>query len=221
MNGSSKGKGSSRPPTASSVQSSSPSIRQTRSPSPQHRGVAVNELDHRSIVALSQSCTDDLEVKQREKQALTKLLSDLKKKKLAYENKHAKKLKEVDTTIVQTMELEKKLKALLDTIKMMSAEVAGFRAEKEKLENEVDKEKVRLKEACDNYAKESLTVEKLKRSVFIHRKELSAEAKIRDNVQQDLRASRTAQSLMINRLDDMEKRNRALKTCVADAINCT
>ena len=36
---------------------------------------------------------------------------------------------------------------------------------------------------------------------------------------EDLRASRTAQNLMINRLDDIERRNKALKNCVANAIN--
>merc|ERR1711879_132892 len=103
------------------------------------RGVALNDLDHRSIVALSQSCTEDLDVRMREKHALTKLLAELKKKKLQYDSRVAKKKREVDSTIVQTMELEKKLQMLQSGNKMMAAEVQGFQTEKERLEDDVER----------------------------------------------------------------------------------
>jgi len=84
---------------------------------------------------------------------------------------------------------------------------------------EVDHLRKDLKEATANFGKECQEVEKLKQVSSTYRKELNAEIKARDNVQQDLRASRTAQTLMIDRVDEMEKRNRALKTCVADTFN--
>lgn len=189
-----------------------------RSPSPQSR-INIQDLDHRSIIALSQSCTAELTTKMREKNALSDLLSDLKKKKMQYDAKGAKKKREVDSTVVQTMEMEKKLQMLGNTNKMMTSELAGLRSENEKLEGEVEDLRRSFKEATLNYEKECEEVDRVKRMLYSYRKEINAEAKQRDNVQQDLRASRTAQSLMINRLDEMEKRNRALKTCVANTFN--
>lgn len=208
--------GSARQSTApSSVRSTG---RLHRSPSPSHR-VNTNELDHRSIIALSQQCTEDLTVKMREKNALADLLSELKKKKMQYDARGGKKKRQVDTTIVQTMEMEKKLQQLNNSNKMMTAELAGLRKDNENLEAEVEDLRRSFNEAGSNYKNECDEVEKVKRMLYSYRKEINAEAKLRDNVQQDLRASRTAQSLMINRLDDMEKRNRALKTCVANTFN--
>merc|ERR1711920_930372 len=167
----------------------------------------------------SQSCTEDLDMKLREKNALTKLLGELKKKKMQYDAKIAKKRREVDGTIVQTMEMEKKLHTLTSSNKMVGAEVSGLRSENERLSVETETLRRDLKEASVTFEKECTEVERLKQLLFTYRKEINMESKQRDNVQQDLRASRTAQNLMIHRLDDMEKRNRALKTCVADTFN--
>jgi len=209
--------GSARPSTApSSVRSSQRGI--NRSPSPQQR-VTMNELDHRSIIALSQQCTEELSIKMREKNALSDLLSELKKKKMQYDARGGKKKREVDTTVVQTMEMEKKLAQLSNSNKMQTAELTGLRKENEHLEAEVEDLRRSFKEASMSYEKECAEVDRVKRMLYSFRKEINAESKQRDNVQQDLRASRTAQSLMINRLDDMEKRNRALKTCVANTFN--
>merc|ERR1719240_2426194 len=101
----------------------------------------------------------------------------------------------------------------------MSSELAGLRKDNENLEAEVEALRHSYKEATLNYEKECSEVDRVKRMLFSYRKEINAEAKQKDSVQQDLRASRTAQSLMLNRLDDMEKRNRALKTCVANTFN--
>merc|ERR1719263_1967032 len=117
------------------------------------------------------------------------------------------------------MEMEKKLSQLANTNKMMASELSGLRSEVEKLEADVDAIRQNFKEASENYAAECEQVEKQKKMLYSYRKEINSEAKTRENVQQDLRASRTAQSLMINRLDDMEKRNRALKSCVANTFN--
>jgi chromosome segregation ATPase len=179
----------------------------------------MNELDHRSIIALSQQCTEDLTVKMREKNALSDLLSELKKKKMQYDARTGKKKREVDTTVVQTMEMEKKLQQLNNANKMMNAELSGLRKANELLEGEVEHLRQNFKEATLNYEKECSDVETVKRRLYSYRKEINGESKLRESVQQDLRASRTAQSLMINRLDDMEKRNRALKTCVANTFN--
>merc|ERR1711879_694526 len=126
---------------------------------------------------------------------------------------------EADSTTVQTMEMAKKLEGLNASNRMMQAELSGLRSETERLEAEVEELREQFKEASANYDRVCMDVEKDKRMLNNYRKEINAEAKQRDNVQSDLRASRTAQSLMINRLDDMEKRNRALKTCVADIFN--
>lgn len=158
-------------------------------------------------------------MKMREKNALSKLLAELKRKKMMYDAKGEKKKREVDCTVVQTMDMEKKLSVLNNGNKTMGAELAGLNAENMKLENEVEALRRDLKEASENYDKEVSEIEKMRRMLYSYRKEVNAEAKQRDNVQQDLRASRTAQSLMINRLDDMEKRNRALKTCLVNAFN--
>lgn len=189
-----------------------------RSPSPRAR-IETNQLDHRSIIQLSQQCTEELTVKIREKNAMTDLLKDLKNKKMQYDARGGKKKREVDMTVVQTMEMEKKLQQLTNGNKMMTAELAGLRKENEILEEEVNELRGRYKEANLNYETECSEVDKVKRLLHSYRKEISTEAKLRDHVCQDLRASRTAQSLMINRLDDMEKRNRALKSCVANTFN--
>mmetsp|Transcript_64248 Transcript_64248/g.114095 ORF Transcript_64248/g.114095 Transcript_64248/m.114095 type:complete len:222 (+) Transcript_64248:129-794(+) len=189
-----------------------------RSPSPTP-GLRNNDLDPKSIIAHCQATTEDLDVKMREKIALSKLLAELKKKKMMYDAKGEKKKREVDSTVVQTIEMEKKLAALNNGNKTMGAELAGLRAENEKMEAEVEALRRDFKEASENYEKEVSEIEKMRRTLYSYRKEVNAEAKQRDNVQQDLRASRTAQSLMINRLDNMEKRNRALKTCLVNAFN--
>jgi len=189
-----------------------------RSPSPQGR-MNINDLDQRRIVELSQSTTGDLDLKLREKTALTKLLADLKKKKLQFDTKISKKSREVDTTAVQTIEMNKKLEQMNASNKMMAAELNGLRSETERLEAEVEERRQQFQEASGNFSSMQQQVERDRRMINNYRKEIHTEAKQRDNIQSDLRASRTAQSLMINRLDEMEKRNKALKTCVADTFN--
>merc|ERR1712232_1524864 len=117
------------------------------------------------------------------------------------------------------MELTKKLQNLSNSNRMMSAELAGLRSENEKLESELEILRRDFHETDSKFERECEDIEKLKTMLSSYRKEVVAEGKQRDNVQQDLRASRTAQNLMIDRLDGMEKRNRALKTCVADTFN--
>lgn len=179
---------------------------------------AALDLDPRGIVALCSSCAEELEAKLREKSTLTRLLADLKKNKMQYDAKIARKKREVDTTVVQTMELENKVQVLSRSNKTVGAEVSGLRAENERVAAEVDHLKRDLREASVNYEKEVVEVERLRQLLYTYRKEVGQEAKQRDTVHQDLRATRTAQSLMITRLDDMEKRNKALKTCVADTF---
>lgn len=168
---------------------------------------------------MSQSCTEELEAKLREKAQLAKQLGDLKKKKQQLDTKLAKKRREVDTAQVQTIDYEKKVQALTSSNKTVGAEVSGLKAENDRMGAEVDRLRRDLKEASSNFAAEVAEVERLRQVLYTYRKEVGQESKLRDTVQQDLRATRTAQSLMINRLDSMEKRNRALKTCVADAFN--
>jgi len=208
--------GSARHSTApSSVRSSG---RLVRSPSPQSR-IDVNHFDHDSIMTMSQQCTEDLSIKMREKNALADLLSELKKKKMQYESKGSKKMREVDLTQVRTMEMEKKLAQINNANKMMISELNGLRKENEKLEYEVEDMRKCFKESSTNYEQECQDVEKVKRTLYSYRKEINTEAKLRDGVQQDLRASRTAQTLVISRLEDVAKRNHALKTCVANTFN--
>lgn len=233
VRGSGRGSGASPPPRTSGIgggsgaaSASSAARRSVRAasptstmPSPSAQRLAMTTLDHQSIIALSQTCTEDLDVKLREKNALTKLLNELKKKKMQYDAKHAKKKREADSTIVQTLDMEKKLSALNSSLRMITAELTGTRSENERLDMEVDTLRKDYREASSSFERECMEVEKLKKMLLEYRKEINQEAKMKDSVQQDLRASRTAQNLMINRLDDMEKRNRALKMCVANAVN--
>eukprot|EP00747_Dinoflagellata_sp_TGD_P190529 gnl/TRDRNA2_/TRDRNA2_52464_c0_seq1.p1 gnl/TRDRNA2_/TRDRNA2_52464_c0~~gnl/TRDRNA2_/TRDRNA2_52464_c0_seq1.p1 ORF type:complete len:236 (+),score=68.37 gnl/TRDRNA2_/TRDRNA2_52464_c0_seq1:136-843(+) len=195
-------------------------VRTSRSPSPQaQQRLAMSSLDQRHILELSHTCMEELDVKTREKAALTKLLAELKKKKMSLDNRISKKKKEFDSTVVQTMEMEKKYQMVTNGNKMMTAELGGLRSENEKLESIVENIKRDFAETTAAFEKETHEVEKLKRMLFTYRKEITAEGKQKDNVQQDLRASKTARDLMINRLDDMYKRNRALKRCVVDTFN--
>jgi chromosome segregation ATPase len=155
----------------------------------------------------------------REKVALSKLLAELKKKRMQSDARMMKKTKEVETTTVKTMALEKKLQALENSNRLMSMEFAGLRSEAERLEVDVAQMRRGHQEATANFEKEVADVEKLKETIITYRREITAETKQRDQTQKALRASRTAQSLMLDRLDDMEKRSRALKTCVANTIN--
>jgi chromosome segregation ATPase len=155
----------------------------------------------------------------REKDALVNFLAEMKKKKLQLDARSGKKKREVDSAIVQTIEMEKKLQTAANTNRMMAAELAGLRKENEKYENDVEDLRKCLAEGTEKFEAECSEVERVKRMLQSYRKEINAEAKNRDNVQQDLRASRTAQNLMINRLDDMAKRNQALKRCVANTFN--
>ena len=181
--------------------------------------ISAAEVDQRSIIQLSQACTEELEMKAREKNALIKMLADLKKKKMQCDAKLAKKKRDVDQAVVNTMDLEKKLNSINNSNRIMAAELAGLRSENERLEGDVEVLRSNYGEANACYEEKAADVEKLRRTLHSYRKEIGVETKHRDNVQQDLRASRTAQNLMIHRLDDMEKRNRALKTCVASTFN--
>ncbi|CAK9061393.1 unnamed protein product [Durusdinium trenchii] len=183
------------------------------------RPMSVSGLDHKSIVAMSQLCTEDLDAKMREKSALSKQLADLKRAKLQYDTKLQKKKKEDDSVIVQTMDMEKKLQTLNNSNRVATAELSGLGAENERLRQDIDALRSHLQEATVAYETECEALEGLKQALQATRKELAAETKQRDVVQQDLRASRTAQTLMINRLDDIERRNKALKNCVASAMS--
>jgi len=178
-----------------------------------------SSADHRNIVALSQSCTEDLEAKLREKAQLTKYIAELKKKKMAWDSKLTKKRKEVDTTLVHTIDMEKKLHVLNGSNKTVGAEVAGLRTANERETQEVERLKALLREVNTNCERELAEVERLKQVLHGFRRDIAVEAKNRENIHQDLRATKTAQNLMLNRLDSMEKRNRALKTCVANTFN--
>jgi len=168
---------------------------------------------------MSQLCTEDLDAKTREKSALSKQMADLKRGKLQYDTKLQKKKKEDDSAIVQTMDMEKKLQALNNGNRVATAELSGLGSENERLRQDIDTLRSHLQEATTAYERECEALEGLKQALQATRKELAAETKQRDVVQQDLRASKTAQTLMINRLDDIERRNKALKNCVANAIN--
>jgi len=158
-------------------------------------------------------------MKTREKNALSKHLADLKKKKLQYEAKIMKKRKEVDSTVVKTLELEQKLQTAMNSNRMLNGELSGLLVENQRLASEVEELRQNYKQVAASFEQECTDVEKLTQTLHNYRKEITAEAKQRDIVQQELRVSKTAQNLMINRLDDMEKRSRALKSCVADTFN--
>jgi chromosome segregation ATPase len=189
----------------------------TRSPSPPR--VQASELDQERIISLSQQCTEELNRKQQDKNALTEMLKEQKNKKMQYDAKLSKKKREVDSTVVQTLDLEKKLQMLNNTNKMMTAELAGLRSENERTQCDVDALREDLQKATNDYDRECGEVEQVKQTLFTYRKEITTETKRKDGVQQDLRAARTAFNLLMNRLDDMEKRNRAIKNCVANTIN--
>merc|ERR1719215_1557074 len=104
----------------------------------QNAGMNDSSADHRNIVALSQSCTEDLEAKLREKAQLTKYIAELKKKKMAWDSKLTKKRKEVDTTLVHTIDMEKKLHVPNGSNKTVGAEVAGLRTANERETQEVE-----------------------------------------------------------------------------------
>eukprot|EP00933_Yihiella_yeosuensis_P056465 TRINITY_DN5565_c1_g3_i1.p1 TRINITY_DN5565_c1_g3~~TRINITY_DN5565_c1_g3_i1.p1 ORF type:complete len:247 (-),score=47.69 TRINITY_DN5565_c1_g3_i1:117-809(-) len=190
--------------------------RPPRSSSPQF---VANIVDQKSIMQMSQLCTEELDAKMREKSALTKHLKDLKISKMQYDNKLQKKKRDYDSAVVQTMEMDKKLQAISNGNRVMGAELTGLVSENDRLRAEVEALRADLAEASTAYERECEEIEGLKQALYATRKELANETRNRDTVQQDLRASKTAQTLMINRLDDIEKRNRALKTCVANTIN--
>merc|ERR1712032_1618006 len=122
--------------------------------------------------------------------------------------------REVDRHIVQTKEWERKLQGLQSSIKMMTGELNGLRGENERLEADVDTLRKELHEASLTFDKSSQEVDRLQRTIFYHRKELGSESRQRGDVQQDLRATKAAQTLMINRVDQIDKRSRALRTSV-------
>lgn len=185
----------------------------------QNAGMNDSSVDHRNIVALSQSCTEELEAKLREKAQLIKYIAELKKKKMAWDAKLTKKRKEVDTTLVQTIEMEKKLHVLNGSNKTVGAEVAGLRTATDRETQEVDRLKALVVQVSANCEREVAEVNRLKQILQGFRRDVAVEAKNRENIHQDLRATKTAQNLMLNRLDSMEKRNRALKNCVANTFN--
>mmetsp|Transcript_84707 Transcript_84707/g.152703 ORF Transcript_84707/g.152703 Transcript_84707/m.152703 type:complete len:240 (+) Transcript_84707:52-771(+) len=194
-----------------------------RSPSPQRPSAMavrhVDQVDEKSILALSQMCTEELDTRMREKNALTKFLADVKRSKQTYETKIQRKKRDSDSVTVQTMDLDKKLQGINGSNRVTAAEVGGICTENEKLRVEVEAIKVDLVEANAAWERECEEIEGLKQAIYATRKELSNEAKHRDTVQQDLRVNRTAQTLMVNRLDDITRRNRILKTTVANTIN--
>lgn len=171
---------------------------QLHPPSPQEKlSATLSELGLESIVALSLSCSEDLDVKFREETDLAKLLADLKRKKTQYDARIARKRREVDSSIVQNMEMERELQAFVGSNKVVSAKVAGMGLENERLAAEVEHLRRGLKEASASYEKECLAVEKLKQMLFTYREETGAGAKQRGGVQQELRASRTAQKVCL------------------------
>eukprot|EP00439_Symbiodinium_sp_Y106_P067132 s845_g11.t1 len=206
-------------PAMSSRTSASSRSGGVRPGSPKNAGSSSAGLDHKSIVAMSQICTEDLDAKMREKSSLTKQLAELKRSKLQYETKLQKKKKDDDSAVVQTIDLEKKLQTINNSNRVATAELSGLGSENERLRQDIDALRSHLQEATTAYERECEALEGLKQALQATRKELAAESKQRDIVQQDLRASRTAQNLMINRLDDIERRNKALKNCVANAIH--
>eukprot|EP00930_Biecheleria_cincta_P024399 TRINITY_DN17467_c0_g1_i1.p1 TRINITY_DN17467_c0_g1~~TRINITY_DN17467_c0_g1_i1.p1 ORF type:complete len:248 (-),score=45.66 TRINITY_DN17467_c0_g1_i1:68-724(-) len=200
--------GGSRPSVSGSVRGTSPTQRLT-----------IGPVDDKNIITLSQLCTEDLDAKMREKKALNKMLEDLKRSKMQYDNKFSKKKKEVDSATVETMQMDKKLQAVNNSNRVTAAELAGIQNENERLRQDVEALRANLSEVLAAYERECEEIESLKQTLQSTRKELMVETKQRDIVQQDLRASRTAQTLMVHRLDDIERRNRVLKTCVANTIN--
>jgi chromosome segregation ATPase len=185
----------------------------------QSKVVDVNALDHKGVVAISQQCTEDLEAKTREKTALAKTLAALKKSKLQYETKLAKKKKEVDTHVVQMIEMDKKLQLITNQNRMMTSELTGLCSENDKLRQDVEQLQRDFREASSSFEHEKEAVEKLRKKLFEYRKEITTEGRKRDELASDLRAHKLMQSLTISRLDDMEKKHRAMKTCLKGAIN--
>merc|ERR1719464_1667600 len=102
---------------------------------------------------------------------------------MQYDAKIAKKLREMDTTVVQTLEMEKKLHSILSTNKMVNAEVAGTRLETERLGVELEQLRRDLKDANESFERECAEVERLTQLLHNYRKQVNAEARQREQVQ--------------------------------------
>jgi len=178
-----------------------------------------NDVDESTVLEMSQATTDHLEAKTREKNSLLKLHDDLKKRQHILDNQYCKLKNKADNSTSEMLKAEQKASELNKSNRVLVQELEGLGRENEKRREEVDMLSEALVEIKMQLQQEERIVDDLTRIKTSCHKEMQVESKSRGDSLHALRTSRTAQSLLIQRLEDTQKQSMALKKTVSSTLD--
>ncbi|CAD7935765.1 unnamed protein product [Amoebophrya sp. A120] len=176
----------------------------------------AQEVDFETIVALSKQFTEELELKQAEKQALTKIISDAKKAIQRNQAVIVKKKAQLEKSETQKQDYDKKFKELEAGNAKLRHELQGLLRENEKLAVEVETMSEQMRELLAVYGEHREQLEAIQNMSSTYRREIGIEKKHRDEVMASVRTHKTARSIMNDRVADATRRQNLLKSHVAD-----
>eukprot|EP00397_Hematodinium_sp_SG-2012_P029531 GEMP01031207.1.p1 GENE.GEMP01031207.1~~GEMP01031207.1.p1 ORF type:complete len:308 (+),score=51.56 GEMP01031207.1:119-925(+) len=186
--------------------------------SSQYRSLPPNEVDHSSILEVSQETTNELDFKTREKQGLLRLQQELKKRQQFIDAKYSKLKAEVDKTLCQVMVAEERSAAIISSNISQQQEVEGLTRENEKRKEETEMLAEAVNIITNQLAREKKNAEGLSRIKAGCRKEMQLETKCRETSLHNLRASKTAHSLLLRRLEETQKQSLTLRRAVSSTV---
>eukprot|EP00391_Amoebophrya_sp_Ameob2_P009298 CAMPEP_0178989926 /NCGR_PEP_ID=MMETSP0795-20121207/4648_1 /TAXON_ID=88552 /ORGANISM="Amoebophrya sp., Strain Ameob2" /LENGTH=227 /DNA_ID=CAMNT_0020681387 /DNA_START=22 /DNA_END=708 /DNA_ORIENTATION=- len=176
----------------------------------------AQEVDFDTIVAMSKQFHDELELKNAEKQALSKIILDAKKAIQRNEAVMVKRNAQVEKSNSAKRDFEKKWRELENGNNKLRHELQGLLRENEKLALEVETMSEQMKELLSVYAEHKEQLEAISQMTNTYRREIGIEKKHRDEVLAAVRTHKTAQNIMTNRVAEATRRQNLLKTHVAD-----
>eukprot|EP00397_Hematodinium_sp_SG-2012_P038512 GEMP01041908.1.p1 GENE.GEMP01041908.1~~GEMP01041908.1.p1 ORF type:complete len:207 (+),score=53.56 GEMP01041908.1:93-713(+) len=176
------------------------------------------DVDRQSIVHISRDCTVELEEKTKERDSLGRLLADMKKKLLLIAAQSTKKEREVDKMHVRALDFERKCKVIETQNRAIDSELAGLTRENIRLDESVRAMREALNAANEMYEKEKAFVQNETSAMHECRRELGRERKMNSTLSSDLRYSRTANTLLESRVQEVQKKSMTIRSCVAETF---
>eukprot|EP00392_Amoebophrya_sp_AT5.2_P011405 g11482.t1 len=140
----------------------------------------AQEVDFDTIVAMSKQFHDELELKNAEKQALSKIILDAKKAIQRNEAVMVKRNAQVEKSNSAKRDFEKKWRELENGNNKLRHELQGLLRENEKLALEVETMSEQMKELLSVYAEHKEQLEAISQMTNTYRREIGIEKKHRD-----------------------------------------
>ncbi|CAD7930247.1 unnamed protein product [Amoebophrya sp. A25] len=175
---------------------------------------AENKLDQREVVQLAKEVTAQLAVARRRKDTLSKQIAALRKRETAVARKaYDVKIKSQGDT-VKTKEENEKFKLKSSDVKVLENTLTGLQRDSGNLSADIAQLRQDYKSVEEALKAETAAIAEAQQE--LHRKRATLAAAQRESIEMQarLRGSRVAAQVVAERFRDVERRNKAVRSCI-------